>query len=1093
MATQYIKLDQRTHVLKRPGMYIGSIVADEEMLWVYDSKSEMIVQKNIKYVPGLYKIFDEIVVNALDQVKRLKHRDETQKQVKEIKVYIDQSTGKISVYNDGDGIAVNFNEKHGMYDPELIFGNMLTSSNYVDNDKLNIGGQNGIGSKACNIFSKSFELETVDPKKKKLYKQIWKDNMTTKTDPVIEKYTKYPYTKLSFLPDYEKFGLNELTDDIAALFKKRVHDICALTSANIKVYLNDELINIKGFEKYVEMYNFEEDKPAFDSNDKWHVGAMFSNNGFQHMSFVNGICTQKGGKHVEYVTTSIAKKLSELIVKRRKANVKPVHIRDNLFIFVNASSVDGATFDSQTKDTLTTPSSKFGSKWSPDAKFIEKLYKSKITENAINLSSVNENKQAQKTDGKQRKTLRIPKLDDANWAGTAKSRECALILTEGDSAKSMAISGLSVVGRDKFGVFPLKGKVLNVKDASSTKINENKEIADLKKIIGLESGKTYSNVNSLRYGKIILMCDQDVDGSHIKSLIFNMFHTLWPSLLKQENFLTSILTPIVKVTKGKQERSFYTLTEFEDWKKATPSAAQYKSKYFKGLGTSTSQEAKEYFKSMITANYCFGDHTDEKLELAFNKSMADSRKEWIGKYDKNSIIDCLTQKNVKFEEFIDKELIHYSVYNLERSIPHVLDGLKTSIRKILYCCFKKKLFNEIKVAQLAGYVSENGAYHHGEASLQESIVGMAQDYVGSNNINLLLPKGQFGSRLLGGKDSASPRYIYTELNPIVKFIFPEDDMKVLNYLEDDGITIEPDHYMPIIPILLVNGAKGIATGYSTSIPAFSPKDIIQNIKRMLNGDEPVRMTPYFKGFTGMVTQEKTSGKYQRVSPLKIEITELPVGTWTNDYKAFLDSFIESNPKILKDYEAHYTETLVRFILVFQTKNIVDQLLAHDVDGTPNFETEFKMHSTKPVSMSNMHAFDRYGKIKKYNSEVEILKEFFEVRMDFYAKRKAKKLAELQEQIENIDARMKFILSVIQGEIHIMNRKNDEIEQQLILLNLKKKNNSFDYLIKLPINSLTLEKKNELLDQYNEKDAEYAKLKEMSTEELYESDLKALVV
>ena len=417
MATKYVKLDQRSHVLKRPGMYIGSIVPDSECLWIYNSESKQITQKNVQWVPGLYKIFDEIIVNALDQVKRLLHSNTTTKHVKEIKVTIDEDSGEISVYNDGDGIETNYNDKHDMYDPELIFGNMLTSSNYADNDKLNIGGQNGIGSKACNIFSKKFSVETVDAKKKKIYYQTWTNNMLDKTDPKIEKYTKYPFTKITFTPDYEKFGLNGLTTDIANLFRKRVYDICALTDAKIKVYLNDELLAIKGFEKYVDLYNTGEEKPAFDSNEKWNIGAMFSENGFQHMSFVNGICTQKGGKHVEYVTNSIAKKLSELISKRRKASVKPVHIRDNLFVFVNAKSVDDATFDSQTKDTLTTPSSKFGSKWAPDPKLIEKLYKTKITDHAINLSSANDTKNAAKSDGKLKKTIRIPKLDDANFGG----------------------------------------------------------------------------------------------------------------------------------------------------------------------------------------------------------------------------------------------------------------------------------------------------------------------------------------------------------------------------------------------------------------------------------------------------------------------------------------------------------------------------------------------------------------------------------------------------------------------------------------------------------------------------------------------------
>lgn len=1068
-------------------MYIGSIVSDSECLWVFNSESNQINMKNVAWVPGLYKIFDEIIVNALDQIKRLKHSNTTLKQVKEIKVTIDQETGEISVYNDGDGIEIAYNDKHEMYDPELIFGNMLTSSNYID-QKLNIGGQNGIGSKACNIFSKRFSVETVDAKRKLMYCQTWSNNMLDKTEPEISKYTKYPFTKIIFTPDYSKFGLNGLTSEMAELFRKRVYDLCALTDSKIKVYLNDKLLDIKGFEKYIDLYNTGEEKPAFDSNENWNVGVMYSENSFQHISFVNGICTQRGGKHLEYVTNTITKKLAELISKRRKSSVKPVHIRDSLFVFVNAKSVDDATFDSQTKDTLTTPTSKFGSKWAPSTKFIEKLYKSRITDQAIHLSSKSESKNASKSDGKLKKTIRIPKLDDANFAGTAKSKECSLILTEGDSAKSMAIAGLSIVGRDKWGVFPLKGKVLNVKDVSTSKINENDEISNIKKILGLESGKKYENVESLRYGRVVLMTDQDVDGTHIKSLVFNLFHSLWPSLLKQEGFLTSILTPIVKATKGKTELKFYTLSEFDEWKNNTKDSSKYKTKYFKGLGTSTSIEAKTYFKEMMTATYEYGDETDAKMNLAFDKKLSDSRKKWMGLYDKEAIIDCRKQSTVRFEEFIDKDLIHYSVYALQRSIPNVIDGFKQSIRKIIYGCLKKRLYSEIKVSQLSGYISENCAYHHGENSLQEAIVGLAQDFVGSNNLNLLLPKGQFGSRLLGGRDSASPRYIFTELNPIVRYLMPEDDMKILNYLEDDGMRIEPENYVPIIPLLLVNGSTGIATGYSTSIPSYDMKDIISNLKRLLQNERALPMNPYFKGFKGYVDKNITKGVYRRVSANKVEVTELPIGIWTSDYKTFLDTYIEKNPKILKDFESHYTETIVSFVLIFQNKSILDGMLTSNDQGDVKFESEFKMITTKPVSITNMHAFDSTGKIKKYTSELEILEEFFEARMMYYEKRKLQKLKDLENDIQHLDARMKFILCVIDGELKILNEKSESIEKQLVNLEFDKREGSYDYLIKLPIQSLTLEKKEELLNRYTEKDAEYKRLKQQTIHELYFSDL-----
>ena len=1087
---KYVKLNPREHVLTRPGMYIGSLEPDAANTWVY-SNNEM-QKKDIQYVSGLYKIFDEILVNVLDHIVRLKSHEDGKK-VKEVKINIAED-GTITVYNDGEGIEIVKDDDYNMYAPELIFGNMLTSSNYDDDEEKIIGGQNGIGAKACNIYSKSFEIETVDYKRKKSYKQCFSNNMKDRTEPVIEKYTRYPYTKITFLPDYEKFGMKKLTNDMKELFTKRVYDVCALTDPNVKVFYNDEKIDIKSFEKYVDLYigNKTDHPRVFDgSNERWEVGASYSDDGFSQVSFVNGVCTQKGGKHVDYVVNQITKKLIDMVQKKRKITLKPQHIKDHLFVFIKSTIVN-PTFDSQTKDNLTTPAAKFGSKLDIDTKFIEKLYKSGIVEKAISLTSIDDDKNAKKTDGKKKSSIRVNKLDDANWAGTAKSQQCRLILTEGDSAKTMAVSGLSEVGRDKYGVFPLKGKVMNVKDVTQKKIWENDEISNLKKILGLETGKVYTDIKDLRYGCIQLMTDSDVDGSHIKGLIFNLFHTLWPSLLEIKGFFSSIMTPIIKVTKGTNVKKFYNLTDYDNWKNNTNTTG-WNIKYYKGLGTSTSKEAKEYFREMNILTYDYEDkETDQSIELAFNKKKADDRKDWIGQYDKNRIIsfDKDLCNRVGYSTYVNNELIHFSVYNLERAIPSICDGFKKSIRKIMYCCFKRKLHNEIKVAQLSGYVSEHGAYHHGEASLQEAIIGMAQNYVGSNNVNLLMPNGQFGTRIAGGKDNASPRYIFTCLNPIVKHIFKEDDFDVLTYLDDDGTLIEPEYYVPVIPMVLVNGAIGIGTGFSTNIPCYDPKEIINNLKRMLNGEEPLNMIPWYKGFIGDITDKESRGKYRKISATKVEVTELPIQVWTEDFKNHLDGYIDKHPKILKDYESHYTETSVKFILQFQSSSVLDDLL-RETDGTNKFEKDFKMSSTRAVNTNNMHLFNRNGVITKYANVSEILKEFYDVRLEYYVKRKEHKLNQYEKELLNLDSRIKFIMSIIDGKLKVANGKKEDILNFLEKNKFPKMNDKYDYLINMPVYNLTYEKKEELLKEFNNKDSQYEMYKKKTIENLWMDDLSEL--
>ena len=429
---------------------------------------------------------------------------------------------------------------------------------------------------------------------------------------------------------------------------------------------------------------------------------------------------------------------------------------------------------------------------------------------ACAITEIKETKTLKKQDGTKIKNIRgIPKLIDANFAGTTKSADCTLILCEGDSAKAGIVSGLSKDDRNTIGIYPMKGKMFNVRGESISKIGDNKEINEIKQILGLEHEKEYTEEDvktKLRYGKVLFMTDQDLDGSHIKGLGINVFEAEWQSLIEIPEFLGYMNTPILKAEKGGVCKEFYNEGEFELWKKEND-VKGWRIKYYKGLGTSTSKEFKEYFaKKKIVVFESTGHGSKQMIDMVFNKKRSDDRKEWLATYNRELYLDT-SKSSVTYEEFINNDLIHFSKYDNDRSIPNLVDGLKISLRKILYSAFKKKLTNEIKVAQFSGYVSEQSGYHHGEASLNGAIIGLAQNFVGSNNINLLDPKGQFGTRLLGGKDSASERYIFTQLNKLTRLIFPAEDDPILTYLNDDGTQVEPIYYVPIIPMILVNGSK----------------------------------------------------------------------------------------------------------------------------------------------------------------------------------------------------------------------------------------------------------------------------------------------
>lgn len=1085
LETKYVKLDQHEHVLARPNMYIGSVEPDVYDTWV--CAGEDITKQTVSVIPGLYKIYDEILVNAIDHVSRLKLQQATH-QVRNIKIDIDQASGEVSIFNDGDGIEVELHKLHNVYIPELIFGYLLTSTNYDDAEEKTIGGQNGIGAKACNIFSQRFTLETVDAVRKKVYTQTWSNNMKDKTKPVIRACSKKPYTRITFLPDYTRFGLrNGLTDDMYALFVKRALDVCALTDADVNVYVNGVKVESKNFEKYTNLYDITTARVYDKVSERWEVIATASpNDVFEQVSFVNGVSTIRGGKHVDHIANQVCAALATYMNKKRgskDAEIKQQHIKNNLMLFVKATIVN-PVFDSQTKEFLTTPATKFGSKPEISDKFIEKLARTEVAERAIMHADAGTQKALKRTDGKKQSKIKgIPKLDDAHFAGTPKSDKCCLILTEGDSARATAIAGLAEVNRDYYGVYPLRGKLMNVKDVSASKLLENEEIQAIKKIMGLESGKVYGSLKELRYGRIVIMTDADEDGKHIKGLIMNLFHTLWPSLI-DKGLLTSLLTPIIKVTSpdGKRALQFYNISDFEAWKHGNNNIGKWTIKYYKGLGTSSEAEAKTYFKNMKLAEYEIQDAgCTDALDLAFNKKRADDRKAWL-KQSAGTVHYGDGVTVLSFKDFINKELVHFSVYDVKRSIPSVVDGLKPSQRKILYCCFKRNLVNETKVAQLSGYVSEHAAYHHGEASLQAAIINMAQDFVGSNNINLLLPNGMFGTRM-SGKDASAPRYIFTALNPVTLNIFRTEDVNLLNYLDDDGYSVEPEFYVPVIPMVLVNGALGIGTGYSTSIPSYNPVDIINTVRDMIrsNGRCATLLVPWYRNFKGTVVADGTAftchGCYRITSDTTATITELPVGVWTDDYKEMLEKMVESSS--LAEYRS--TSTIHDVHIELKFKGAINRA---------TFEKDFKLVTR--ILTSNMHLFNERGAITKYDSIQDIFEDFYRTRHRFYVKRKAATMAVLERDKKDADDKRRFIQLVINKTIPLLGMDTQAVEKTLDELKFERRDDgTFAHLLNMPIQSLTADRALALQKHAHALQTKLTQCADTSVEQLWLHDLTVL--
>ena len=1062
------KLTHIEHVLKRPDSYVGPVELGTEPYWILNG--EKFSKKNLKYSPALLKIFDEILVNAIDR------NSLHPKHVSSISVAIDKGSGSVTIENNGPlgGISVKMHEKEGLWNPELVFGHLLTSTNYDDSQKRIVGGRNGYGAKLANIYSTDFSVVIKDHETKQTYTQSWSKNMTICDPPKIKKYSGATSSvAITFTPEWKRFGMSKMDDTIYSIFQKRVWDANICTTQNCKVKFNDEVLIKQNFEAYAKMHEGVEDVCSMNT-DRWSVCIGPAENGMEQVSFVNGLCTNKGGTHVDHTANLIANGIIDEMAKKIK--LKPQQVKNTFTIFVKAT-LENPTFSSQVKSECTSKSQSFGSKFEAPKSFIKNALKTGIAEELLALSKFKEMKELQKSDGARKsKITGIPKLDDANKAGTAHSKDCTLIVTEGDSAKTLAVAGLSVVGRDHYGVFPLRGKCKNVRDVSVAQLTSNQEFNDLKKILGLQQGKEYKSVSDLRYGRLMIMTDADNDGSHIKGLILNMIHYFWPSLLKL-GFVVSMVTPIIKATKASQTKSFYTDSAFRTW--YGDGKQGWKIKYYKGLGTSTSAEAREYFKKILdlTVKFDVDKMTDDSIVLAFDKKKADARKSWLlentSKDADQLEVPYGSVKKLDISDFVHKDLVNFSLADLKRSIAHMADGLKPSQRKVMFACFKKNLKDEMKVAQLAAFVAEKSAYHHGEVSLADTIVKLANDYTGSNNINLLEPCGQFGTRLMGGKDASQTRYIFTKLTKDARKIFDPRDDAVLNYLDDDGRSIEPDFYMPTLPMVLVNGTEGIGTGFSCYVPPFNPDDIKENIKRYLRGEEFVSMRPWFRGFKGVVHKEEDTWMMEGVwnwSGTNIVVTELPPGRWTQDYKEYLDGLVEK--KLIGGYTNNSTTEDVHFeITEYAGKDLLKDL---------------KLRKTFRVS--NMHLFHPTKGIHKYASPEEILQDFIELRLEHYKKRKAHLIDVLEKRADMCDHKSKFVSMVIEGKLVVFKRKKVELETEMssIFPNI---DGNLDYLLNTRTVEYTEERVKALLAEATQTKEDLEKMLKTSHITMWKNDIK----
>jgi DNA topoisomerase-2 len=1097
LANEYKNYEHlRDHIYDRPSTYIGTDTMSKNFKFLLNPQTLKLEEREIEYCEGVERLFLEGISNMGDNAEKSRRY-----RCNPGKAIITMDSKVIRMKNGGVVIPVEQNSE-GVWIPFVIFGKLLSSSNY-DKTIARMGcGTNGLGSKLINIFSVFFKIIICDSIRKLKYTQIWRNGMRTIEEAIIEPYTGSENSvELEYEMDFARFGMTEYTPEYFQLYAAYVADFS--WTCKLPISFNGVNLNYQNLKDYAKLYypddtkmifhyEWPEQVPIMDKNNKmiWTIVEFEEKAGKRvpkdksivpiaelciidtpdagsQISFANGMRTPMGGVHVE----GAIKAVSDIVLGyfnepgkktgEKKIKLTPSDIKAHMSILLSVRVPD-PQYKGQAKEYLVSPKTKFNI---PE-KIIKPMESWDLFHRLYFALEAKQFKEIKKSDGKKSKNVNSVKLQDANFAGTKRSEEAVLFLCEGDSSVQYVMKLIALLpgGRDKYGVFPLKGKGLNVMNANAKQIAENTEIIEIKKIVGLREGIDYNdpiNLKTLRYRWIIVLSDSDKDGTHIIGLCLCLFYCRFPTLI-QCGAISYMRTPIVRVTKGKQVIKFYTETAFNKWLRETPNAHTWKTKYFKGLGTSTKEQIQDDSKTPKVVQCLPDEKTSDTMRLAFDKKLADRRKVWMQNYIPGLELEDITIQHIS--DFINYQFIQFSLVDLHRSLPKLMDGLKNSLRKIVWTIWKEWKFKhtgeEMKVCDLASVVSKDTKYHYGSNSLSGAIIGMAQNIVGLNNLPFFKDEGGFGSRDKNGKDAAADRYISVKPNWWLEHVFKIDDIPLLTSALEEGKPCEPEFFLPIIPIAFLNGIIGIGTGSSTTILPYHALDLSNWIRDEINGIQHKNIIPWYNKFTGTI-EVKNNGKVgvhlnivnennaeeqievkenaedledirNQLAQEEIEekkaqglrntmtsygklevvngvatITELPIGKYPNGYRNYLKLLIEDGQ--ITHFDDHCDE--FKETVLFKVYGFKNPTIEH-----------LKLY--KSIGMSNMVFLDNNDKPHKYENVQVALKEWYNLRLPFYDKRRLHKLKDLQEKLTEYGYKIRFYQAVISGQIDIRSKKSE---------------------------------------------------------------------
>jgi DNA topoisomerase-2 len=1067
---KYKKLSEKQAALHRPQRFIGSTTISERETFLYDLEKDKMNYDKIEISPGFERVFLEILTNAADNIERSRKM-----KIKAGGIYVTIKDNIVCIKNGGLGIPTCINEEFGCPTPQYLFSKFSCGSNFDNNDENTGCGTFGIGATATNVFSKKFCVEIGDDERKIKYTQMFRNNLTKIEEPKEEEYNGKTYVKISYILDFERFGF-----DKDYKYDEKMMSFFAMHCANIafscrtKVVFNKKVFKFEKLEKYANLYREEEKIRIYE--DKFNRLILIDKPSGV-MSMVNNMTVVRG-THIDKWVNKIKKYLENSNKQLKELGLTKQDILSNIMILYSLK-LSKVEYDNASKTELKT---KIG-----DIKIEHRgtdmfngIEKWNIVKNILE-----RNKTAyvfrSKLSGKNSNYVNCKKLIDADMAGKKNCKDIrTLMIAEGNSAQSSVAKGRTEKTKNYIGALALKGKPINSTKHDVKKIEANKEFQDIVKAMGFRLGKekvdytTEEGRKTLRYDTMTLFADPDPDGEHIKAICINMLYTIWPTFL-EAGLLYHIIVPEYYAKKGKKLKRFYSKQEYLDW--YGEGKTGWNIEHIKGLATMEDDQIGYEIENPKTIQLRLDEDAAMWLGRAFDTTKADERKKWIHDFVEGKRYEY-PQDTISY--FMTHKYILFAIDDWKRSLPRI-DGLKVSQRKILYISQLKK--KKLRVSQLAGSVSENTQYHHGEASLQSAIINMGKDHVGANNVPLLQRSGQFGTRT--GEDEGAPRYIHCDIHDITKYIYRQEDNIILEYNIEDGYKIEPDQFYPIISMAHINGSKGIGTGYSVDMGCFKPLDIINHHRRWIESCinnkemEEKELKPWYRNYRGQIMHGSSNnkstwisrGNFETVKPNTVLVDELPATITIKGYIKILEKLLEKG--IIKGYK---NKTITK-----KDKSDTLPRIEITLNSNPSFQ-KLKLEAYIPTS--NIHILTSKDKCQKFTIN-SLLNYFCSIRLEKYHERKQKQLDILKQEIQDLNLTRNFINDVINKHIIIENRDKQELLNEILPKGYLEKH------IKMPIYSLTKNNIEKLDSSISTKQQEYEKYSNLLPHQIWLQELQEL--